>query len=370
MKILLLADPASTHTLKWVTALSGKGLQIFLFGLNSVDTELYDHPNIKLYSFNLSKMIRFNSSKTSLSKLIYLKALIQIKSLIKEIKPDILHAHYASSYGLLGALSGFQPYIISVWGSDVLTFPKISVLHKKLLKFSLSKANIILATSKYLAKETANYTNKTIQNTPFGVDLTKFKYSNSRELFNEADIVIGTIKSLEKIYGIDTLIKAFSIVKKKHENIPLKLLIVGNGSEEKVLKKLAGEIYGGKDIIFKDFVNHDIIHKYHNMIDIPVYLSHQESFGVAVIEAMACCKPVIVSSVGGFKEIVTDGQEGFIVPPSDVDAAAEAISKLIINTKLRRIFGYNGRKKVEKLYDWEKCVDKMIQIYEETIKLS
>ena len=366
MKILMLADPNSTHTFKWVTALSERGIQIFLFGLNSFDTKPYEHTNIKIYSLDLNKSIRFNS-ESSLSKIIYLKAVKQIKSLIKEIRPDILHAHYASSYGFLGALCNFKPYIVSVWGSDIQSFPQNSFIHRRILKFSLNRSSVVLATSNFLADQTKSFTKKNIQITPFGVDIHKFNSIRIRGPFNENDVVIGTVKSLEKNYGIDNLIKAFSIIRNKFKGLPLKLLIVGSGTEEKNLKKLAKETVGEADCVFAGFINYDIIQNYHNILDIPVFLSINESFGVSVLESMACCKPVIVSNTGGFREIVDDGKNGYFVSSDNFEETAIAIEKLIYDPELRRSFGENGREKIKAFYEWNKSADLMINVYKRTL---
>ena len=125
----------------------------------------------------------------------------------------------------IGALSGFHPYIISVWGSDIFSFPHYSKLHLFLLKFNLSKADIILSTSKVLKKETEKFTGKSILITPFGIDTEKFLPKDVNSLFNKEDIVIGTIKTLEKNYGIEYLIKAFSLVKDKYPYKSLKGIV-------------------------------------------------------------------------------------------------------------------------------------------------
>ena len=288
----------------------------------------------------------------------------KLKVYIKEIRPDILHAHYASSYGFLGALCNFKPYIISVWGSDVQSFPQNSFIHRRILRFSLNRSSIVLATSNSLADQTKNFTQKKIIVTPFGVDIYKFNSIRSKRPFNENDLVIGTVKSLEKNYGINNLIKAFSIVRNKFKDIPLKLLIVGTGSEEKNLKKLAKEMVVEDDCVFTGYINHNKIQDYHNMIDISVFLSDKEGFGVSILEAMACCKPVVVSNTGGLSEIVNDGQNGYFVSPNNPEEAANAIEKLVGDPELRIKFGVNGREKVKTHYNWDKSVDLMLDVYQ------
>ena len=139
MKLLLLADPSSTHTIKWAKSLAKKDVDIFIFGLSDYDQSVYENfENIKVYSLGYKRNI-IMGKEGNVSKLRYLKALPAVKKVIKGYKPDIVHAHYATSYGLLGALSGFHPLIISVWGSDIFNFPRKSFLHKGLIKFNTNE---------------------------------------------------------------------------------------------------------------------------------------------------------------------------------------------------------------------------------------
>ena len=368
MKLVLLSDPDSVHTARWATSLALKGLEVYIIGLSPITNSIYySHKNIKVYDLDIdSKDVKQSSGL--FSKLKYLKTLNKVKSLIREIKPDIIHAHYATSYGLLGALSGFHPFIISVWGSDVFIFPKKSVIHKKILKFNLKKADIILSTSHAMAKETALYTDKDIEVTPFGIDLDKFKPMKVESIFSENDIVIGTIKSLEPEYGIEYLIRAFKIVVEKNISLPLKLLIVGAGSLEAKLKKMVYDSGLSEYTVFPGKVPFDEIPKYHNMIDVPVFVSNSESFGVAVIEASACEKTVVVSDVGGLPEVVENNVTGVVVPPRNEIETAKAIEKLVLDKSLRGKMGKAGRERVKKLYNWEDNVKQMIEIYRKVLK--
>lgn len=365
MRILLLSNPNSVHTIKWAKSLAENNINIIIFGLG--DLTVYDYkkyPNIKVIILN-EKITR---DEGAFSKLRYLKALPKIKNIIKEFKPDIVHAHYASSYGLLGALSGFAPFILSVWGSDVFTFPDKSFLHKLILEYNLKKADKILSTSHVMAKETKLYTSKDVEVTPFGIDMEQFKPMETESLFDKEDIVIGTVKTLEEKYGIEYLIKAFKVVSDKYQKLPLKLLIVGGGSLEKELKQLTKDLNIENKTIFTGKVPFEDVPRYHNMLSVSVSVSNSESFGVAIIEASACAKPVVVSNVGGLPEVVEDGITGFVVPPRDEKETAKAIEKLILDEELRTIVGNRGRERVKKLYNWNVNVAQMIGIYKGLIK--
>lgn len=368
MKLLLLSDPNSAHTFKWVKSLVERGCEIYLFGVSGHDKKLYSSfKNLTVESYGINETV-VKSGEGSLSKLQYLNSIPRIREVIKLFKPDIVHAHSASSYGLLGALAGFSPLIVSVWGLDIFTFPRKSALHSLLIRYVLKKADYILSTSEIMAKETALYTSKEVLVTPFGIDMEMFKPEKVKKICGDEDIVIGIIKTLEKNYGIDYLIKSFKILKERNQSLPLKLLVVGKGSQEAELKKLAKELNLNGTVIFTGAVDYNDVPKYQNMLDISVSLSHFEGFGVSTIEACACEKPVVVSNVGGLAEIVENNESGIIVPPSNPEATAAALEKLVLDKELRLKLGRKGREIVKEKYFWEDNVDLMMDIYGKVIK--
>src|SRR5690606_25654391 len=130
MKILLLSDCNSPHTVKWAVSLAEKNIDVLIFSFPDDNTGIYSkYQNIKIISAKIPGKKQFKE-EASISKITYLFSLFRLKKIIKQFKPDILHAHYATSYGLLGAITGFHPFIISVWGTDVISFPNVSFLHK------------------------------------------------------------------------------------------------------------------------------------------------------------------------------------------------------------------------------------------------
>lgn len=360
MRILILGDSNSPHIIKLAKSLYKEGMQIIIFSLTTNCVDDYDElKNIQIVSANFA----IKRNKISIYKIKYLKSLVTLKKIINKFKPDILHAHYASSYGFLGALTRFHPFILSVWGSDIYYFPKKSYFHKKLIQYVLNKADRLLSTSNAMKKETLRYTNKIIEVTPFGVDLEEFKPMQVNSMFNSEDIIIGTIKTLEKIYGIDYLIKSFKIISEKYPNLPLKLLIVGDGSQRNLLKNLVKFLNLENKVIFTGKIKFKDVPKYYNMISIFVIPSLSESFGVAGVEALACEVPVIASNVGGLSEVIEDNKTGFLVPPKDIIKLADAIEKLILDDKLRKNMGKYGRIRVSKFFNWNENVNEIIKIY-------
>ncbi len=368
MKLLLLADANSAHTVKWATGLAAVIESISIFTLSSYDEQLYAaYSNVHIYSNSISNST-IRKRNGSAQKLSYLKTLRSLKKLIAELNPDIIHAHYASSYGLLGALCKSKPFIISVWGSDVFSFPKRSIFHRQIFKFNIHRANRVLSTSHVMAKEITKYSAKKITVIPFGINLDEFKQEKSISLFEQYDIVIGTIKTLEQVYRVDRLIRVFAKLTELEPNLPLKLLIAGDGSLRGELEQLVKELGITNRVVFTGKIEHAKVVPYYNMLDVFLALSESESFGVSVIEASACEVPVVVSNVGGLPEVVDDGSTGFVVPDDDIDFIAEKVRMLINDKKLRDSFGKNGREKVEKEYDFSVNLKQMLNVYNDIFK--
>jgi glycosyltransferase involved in cell wall biosynthesis len=368
MRILYLADGNSSHTRNWVNLLTQSGIDILLFSLTSFDESQYINSRFLNAGFDINDT---NTDEHDSYKIKYLKAIRMILKAIKRFNPDLVHAHYATSYGLLGVLSFFHPLIISVWGSDVYYFPKKSCFHKLLLKFNLKNADVILSTSSAMACEASLYTYKNIEVTPFGVDTKRFNPKKVDNIFGKDCIVIGTVKTMDEIYGIDYLIKAFYILRKKYSNI--KLLLVGGASKSNVeylngLKKLVRELDIESDTVFTGKVSHDRVSEYHNMLSIPVYVSLRESFGVSVIESQSCEKAVIVSDVGGLPEVIKLNETGLMVSAGNENETALAIEKLLINEDLRFAMGKKARQWVIENFSQQIVSQKMIKVYNEVLK--
>ena len=360
MKIIFLGGAGSIHTIRWVNSLSEKGIEVILVSLKEeVETIGKINDNVKVIYLPFG------------TKLGYYLNVFALKKIISKEKPDLINAHYASGYGTLGRLSGFNKKLLNVWGSDVYDFPNESKLKKRIIEKNLKNYTAIASTSYCMAEETKKYLenkSKEIFITPFGVDTEKFKNLNIEKKENE--VIIGIVKTLTEKYGIEYLIKAI----KELENIldienykKIKLLIYGKGELKNKLEDLTKELQIEDKVIFKGYISNEDVPKALNEMDIFVVPSilDSESFGVAAVEAMACEIPVIASSVGGLKEVIIDKETGYLVPKKDHKEIAKYLKKLILDKNLRTSLGENGRKRVLENYDWNSNVDYMIKIYRE-----
>ena len=359
MRILILSEANSIHTKRWVEALCLRNVDIMLVSLSKPRDGFYVDLGVKCLYIEEAKF-----DAPTVSKIGYLKLIkITIKA-IREFHPDILHAHYASSYGLIGALAGFHPYIVSVWGSDVYEFPNLNPINKKIIKYTLRKAEVLLSTSGVMANETRKYTDKDILITPFGVDTNRFKKAGKG--VPEGTFVVGNVKTLAPKYGIDVLIKAYKLVVDRNPDLDSELRIYGTGPCREEYGRLAESLGIADKVKFMGWVDNAKLPEVYSSVSVSVSVSDSESFGVVAVEAMACECPVVTSDADGFTEVVDNGVTGFIVPKRNVEATADAIQRFIDDPALRSKMGHEGRERVLRLYDWEKNVETMYNIYDKT----
>ena len=360
MKICYLADAASVHTQKWAIHFASKGNEIHIISFRDADIA-----GVNVHFIDSFGLINTSPSASIFSKFGYVLWSNHIKKIIKNINPDILHAHWATSYGLLAALSGFHPFILSTWGNDVISSPHRYWIMRKFIEYSLKKADVVTATSKMLACATEEFINdeKRVHAIPFGVNTDLFTPLRNKPSKNK--ICIGIVKALEDIYGIEYLIRAFKIV--IEEGYESNLLIVGEGSLRNQLEDLTESLNLANSVQFIGRIDNNEVVEYLHRIDIFVVPSIQESFGVAALEASSCAVPVILSNVGGLPEVVNEGVTGYMVAPGDAEAIAAKIIKLIEEPSLREQLGKGGRKFVLENYEWNLCADKMEKIYESVL---
>ena len=355
-RICYLADADSVHTRKWCRHFAGLGFDVHVLSLRAPSEPI---SNVTVHDLAKARSAYRQAIRIWRYALVYPSA----RSLVRELRPAILHAHYASGYGLLGSLMGFHPFVISVWGSDVLTFPAVSPLHRALVKFNLARADYVCSTSRFMARETGKYTEKEPVLTPFGVDCEMFKPLLRPAMRDE--VAIGTVRPLEEGYGITNLIEAFSMIHKREKFPGLKLIIVGDGPERSLLERLASSLNVGHQTEFVGWVPHERVPEYLHRFSIFVAPSiHPEGFGVAVLEASACGIPTVAFDVGGLPEVVEHGVTGMIVPPGNTAALADTIQRLVESGELREKLGRAGRKFALDRYEWSTTAKSMESLYE------
>ncbi|MCS0673424.1 glycosyltransferase [Cytobacillus firmus] len=351
MKVVLLSPSKSSHTHKWALFYKQQGIEVTVVTFK----DHYSEENAKeVHTVVLPKLLP--------GKLSYLFAVSHLRKLLKELKPDILHAHFVSSYGLVGALTQFHPFYVSVWGTDIYQFPLKNTVNRRIVEYTLGKADVICSTSHIMAKETSKYTDKEIEVTPFGVDLSLFCPKKKEE---GTSLKIGIAKGLDDVYGFRDLFQAFVILRSSFQE--LELMIVGDGPMREEYKEICRSLGIADAVHFIGRVPNHLVPNYLREMAVVVMPSLEESFGVTAVEAMACGVPVVVSNADGLKEVVKNRETGLIVSKENPDMLAKAVAELLNDEGLRDILGQNGVKHVRDHYDWQENAGRMIKLYRASI---
>jgi glycosyltransferase involved in cell wall biosynthesis len=361
MKILLLAAASSIHTVRWANALAQSNVEVVLATQHDP-------------SENLDAAIQVHRLPYS-GEAGYFRNTGALRAILAAEKPDLLNAHYASGYGTTARFSGFRPYLLSVWGSDVYDFPQKSQIHRWWARGNLLAADRIASTSHAMAEQAKHIESRlhNIAITPFGVDTDLFAPGERKKSGSDTPIVIGTVKTMSPKYGIDTLIDSVALLidglKLDHPEVAgrIRLRLVGGGPQAEELKTRCHDRGIAAISDFQGHVAHGEVPDHLRQLDIYVALSRHESFGVAVIEAGACGLPVVVSDVGGLPEVVVEGETGLVVTRDDPDAGAKALRQLVLDSNLGRRMGAAGRKHVVSHFEWKDNVSAMISLYKSVI---
>ena len=353
MKICFFAPSNSSHTKKWCRFFCDRGHEVHVISFCEEEIE-------GAYLHYIPTSV--DTSGGDGQKLGYLLKAGAFRRLVKEIDPDVLNVHYATSYGVVAALSGVRGYLLTVWGSDIYLFPRKSLLHKLLLQFSLKRAKILCSSSLAMAREAALYSKKKFEIIPFGVDLDLFS-PRKRDRCNDGHFVIGTVKSLAPVYGIDHLLRAAAILCEEHPEISLKVRIAGDGPSREEYHQLSRDL-GIDDITeWLGFISPEQAAKEWANMDLAVICSRSESFGVSAVEAQACGCPLVISDIPGLKESACPGYSCVVAERNDPKHIAEAVLSLAKDPEKREELGQNGRTYVEENFELEKCFLKAEELF-------
>jgi glycosyltransferase involved in cell wall biosynthesis len=339
------------------------------------DTELhvvtFGKENKQLRKGNLTIHIIKTIAKLPEALLIF-----QIQSLkreIMEIHPDIIHAQ--GSFALYSTATALMwnkyPTLLTVHGIVAKEFKFYREIHFILSifihipneRYVLSKIPNIIVCSPQMEKIVSNMTNSKIHVIPNGIDIEDSQNIEPHKLSKSHSILF--IGGLRKAKGIDILIGAFPLIKKSDTDSHL--FIGGIGPEEKKIKKLVKKLNIEEKVEFLGFVSEDEKYAYYKSVDLCVFPSVYEPFGIVCLEAMVCGRPVVASNVGGIPFVVENGKTGLLFESGNVKDLAEKVIILLKNKELRDKMGEVGRERAKE-FTWDKIAEQTVEVYKEIIE--
>jgi glycosyltransferase involved in cell wall biosynthesis len=251
------------------------------------------------------------------------------------IDADVLHAHWLPS-GWVAARAG-RPFVLQVWGTDVAFAQRMPRLARPILE----RARVVIAASTELADAVRRMGNVEVRVIPSGVDLPPTVGDEA----NPPEVLYAGRLSVEK--GVLELVAAAN---------GMNLVVAGDGP-------LRAKVPGARG-----FVPHDELQALYARAAVVACPSHREGFGVACLEAMAHGRPVVAGDVGGLRDLVVDGETGYLVPPRNVNALREALECLLGDRERRRRLGKAGRRRAAEHFSWARATEDMLAAYEDAVR--
>jgi N-acetyl-alpha-D-glucosaminyl L-malate synthase BshA len=290
------------------------------------------NPNVHYHEVNVPEYPLFHYQPYELalsSKLV---------DMVKLYKIELLHVHYAIPHAYAGYMAkqmlreeGIElPMVTTLHGTDI-TLVGNHPYYKPAVTFSINKSYIVTSVSKSLRDETLKLFNITndIEVIPNFIELNKNIVEanipcHRSAIAGENERVVTHISNFRRVKRIPDVIKIFYEIQ---QQIPAKLMMVGDGPEKEKAERLCQELGILDKVIF--FGNSNEIDKILSYSDLFLLPSETESFGLAALEAMASGVPVISSNSGGLPEVNFDGISGYLSDVGDVEAMAANAIKIL-----------------------------------------
>ncbi|SFL85441.1 N-acetyl-alpha-D-glucosaminyl L-malate synthase BshA [Gracilibacillus orientalis] len=286
---------------------------------------------------------------------------------------DIIHAHYAVPHAICAILAKQMAkhpvkIVTTLHGTDI-TVLGIDHSLKKMIQFGIEQSDAVTAVSESLVKQTKEMLRieRPIHVVYNFVNEQEYQPDDKEELKQKFGIekdekVLIHISNFRKVKRLEDVIRTFAAV---YKETPARLLLIGDGPEYGPIYDLVRELQLEQVVHFLGKQKN--IPSLLSIADIKLLLSEKESFGLVLLEAMACGVPCIGSNVGGIPEVIEDGATGYIEELGDIDAFAARTLELINDTNKWQIFSDKAKERVLQHFSSDKIKQQYENLYTEVL---
>jgi L-malate glycosyltransferase len=280
---------------------------------------------------------------------------------------DLLHVHYAIPHAsaaymardILAAEGLHLPFITTLHGTDITLLGRDSSF-EPVISFAINQSDAATAVSQSLKIDTYKLfgVNKEIHVIPNFICMDDMKFDNHQDFRKEHapndEFILTHISNFRPVKRVEDIVRLFHIVR---QNIPSRLLLVGDGPDRSRVEKLCRELGVCDDVIMIGKLKNPT--ELLGISDLFILPSESESFGLAALEAMAAGVPVISTNTGGIPEVNRHGVTGMMSDVGDVEDMAKNALKLLSDPKLLKKMSANALKRAH-----EFDITKILPIYE------
>jgi glycosyltransferase involved in cell wall biosynthesis len=297
---------------------------------------------------------------------------VNVISILRTIKPDVILAQGIQVHGLIAVLSGIRPILLMPWGSDWAIVAQKNRFLRLLSRYVVNRVDLLQIDCEtgrnfILQLSGGKLRPEDIWVFPQGIELDIFKQNpEARTLVRdrlgwaEKTIIIMT-RQLKPVYGLDVFLRAMKLVKQRKSNV--RALIVGDGPLENELKDLSVSLGLGDMVKFTGSLDRRDLVDYLNAADIYVSTSYSDGTSLSLLEAMAVGLAAVVTDVPANKEWIKDGYNGFAAMRGNPQSISEAILKVVSNEGLRKRFGERSFAVAKQRADWDRNFEQFMKMF-------
>lgn len=335
------------------------------------------------YSETLSDDKRLKPLAILLSPLMFLFGALALYKLVKKEKIDIINAHWILPNGFIACVVGKitgVPVVSTLPGSDVYMADR-NIVFRLMARFATHASSAVTSNSPQLIRDLKKLTGVT-QNKfypiIYGVDPSKFvpirlgqkRIRKQLNIRSDEKVVVGVGRLVAK-KGFRYLVKAAPLILNKFSKVVF--VIVGDGDERDLLDGMVKKYKVEDSFRFTGSINYKDLIYYYNLADVFILPSVRDEKGnlddqsVSVIEAMACGKPIITTNFPGYRLVVDNGVNGYLVPQKNPVKIAESIKKILGSVSLRKKMGKKSREAALKKHSWRQVGIKYSELFKRSI---
>lgn len=364
MRIVYFSKDYSPHDHRFLAALAETDHDVFYLRLESGPRQTEDRPvPAKI------EQVRWAGGRGIFRWRDLPRLVLDLRRVIRELNPDLIHAGPIQTCAFLTVLSGFRPLLTMSWGFDLIQDAERNGWWRWITRYTLKRSTWFTSDAQVTRDKAVGYGMNPERTTvfPWGVDLAHFQPKPSSA--NRQPITGFTLfcnRSWEPRYGVDVLARAF--VRVARELPDVSLLLLAGGSQAAAIRQIL--VGGGvlDRVQFGGQVSQVDLPDWYHMADLYISPSHVDGSSVSLMEALACGLPALVSDIPANCEWVSEGRNGWLFPDGDANALAEKI--LAVKAQRERLLevGHAARKSAEERADWKKNFLVLLKAYEQALQ--
>ena len=368
MRILYLTDNNSVHNRRFLEKLAFAGYEVWFWNLTAAQPSAGGLPG------GVQSIVSKKSVDRSASPGQYREFLPEFQSVLKELRPALVHAGPIQSGGYLVALADFHPVVLMSWGSDLLVEAERNSEWKQATELATQKADAFFCDCDTVRKKANSFRvfpDSRVVQFPWGVKRGVFSPVGPLPPGDRFTRRAGTTtfiytRSYDPLYGTDVLLDGF--LRARSANPSLRLLLLGNGSQDQSIRSFvqAHDLNDAVSLLGPQPA--DELPMWFRAADAYVSCAKSDGTSISMLEAMATGLPVVVTDIPSNREWVVEPENGWLAAAGSPEGVADRMLQVANLTRQeRKTISERNQRVVGERADWDKNFPRLLEMYERLV---